>query len=145
MSVVEPSFERSTFSKNRARLLEHTVAQQFFDAVVAQANGLGLLSDEHFTVDGTLIEAAASLKSLRPKDEPPSAEPPDDPGNPSVNFHGQRRSNATHQSTTDPEARFGQEGQRQRSPPGVHGSCADGESPRCRWPACRCAPSDCAP
>ncbi len=110
MSVVEPSFERSTFSKNRARLLEHTVAQQFFDAVVAQANGLGLLSDEHFTVDGTLIEAAASLKSLRPKDEPPSAEPPDDPGNPSVNFHGQRRSNATHQSTTDPEARLAKKG-----------------------------------
>jgi transposase len=110
LSVVEPSFERSTFSKNRARLLEHKVAQQFFDAVVAQAAGLGLLSDEHFTVDGTLIEAAASLKSFRPKDEPPSAEPPDDPGNPSVNFHGQRRSNATHQSTTDPEARLVKKG-----------------------------------
>ncbi len=110
MSVVEPSFERSTFSKNRARLLEHKVAQQFFDAVVAQAAGLGLLSDEHFTVDGTLIEAAASLKSFRPKDEPPNSPPPDDPGNPTVNFHGQRRSNTTHQSTTDPEARLAKKG-----------------------------------
>src|SRR5947199_634409 len=109
MSVVEPSFERSTFSKNRARLLEHKVAQRFFDAVVAQATGLGLLSDEHFTVDGTLIEAAASLKSFRPKDKPPS-DTPDDPGNPTVNFHGQRRSNATHQSTTDPEALLAKKG-----------------------------------
>src|SRR5438128_9631547 len=110
MSVVEPSFERSTFSKNRARLLEHKVAQRFFDAVVAQATGLGLLSDEHFTVDGTLIEAAASLKSFRPKDEPPNTPPPDDPGNPTVNFHGQKRSNATHQSTTDPDARLFRKG-----------------------------------
>jgi hypothetical protein len=86
------------------------VAQRFFDEVVRQAAGLGLLSDEHFTVDGTLIEAAASLKSFRPKDEPPSDTPPDDPGNPTVNFHGQRRSNATHQSTTDPEARLAKKG-----------------------------------
>jgi hypothetical protein len=78
--------------------------------VVRQAAGLGLLSDEHFTVDGTLLEAAASLKSFRPKDKPPSATPPDDPGNPTVNFHGERRSNATHQSTTDPEARLAKKG-----------------------------------
>ena len=68
------------------------------------------MSDEHFTVDGTLIEAAASLKSFRPKDQPPSDEPPDDPGNPTVNFRGERRSNTTHQSTTDPEARLAKKG-----------------------------------
>jgi hypothetical protein len=67
--------------------------------------------DEHFSVDGTLIEAAASLKSFRPKDEPPSDEPPPgDSGNPTVNFHGQRRSNATHQSTTDPESLLAKKG-----------------------------------
>ena len=110
MDLVEPVFDRSTFSKNRQRLLEHKVAQQFFDAVVQQADRRGLLSSEHFTVDGTLIEAAASLKSFKPKDEPPSHKPPDDPGNPTVNFHGQRRSNATHQSTTDPEARLAKKG-----------------------------------
>ncbi len=110
MNVIEPSFDPSTFSKNRARLLEHRVAQQFFDAVLRRADERDLLSDEHFTVDGTLIEAAASLKSFRPKGEPPSDEPPDDPGNPSVNFHGQKRSNETHQSTTDPQARLARKG-----------------------------------
>jgi transposase len=106
MNLIEPSFDPSTFSKNRQRLLGHHVAQRFFDEIVLAADRLGLLSDEHFTVDGTLIEAAASLKSFRPKDEPASDEPPDDPGNPTVNFHGQKRSNATHQSTTDPDARL---------------------------------------
>jgi transposase len=110
MNAVEPSFDRSTFSKNRERVLQHDVGCQFFDAVVRRADERGLLSDEHFTVDGTLIEAAASLKSFRPKDQPPSDEPPDDPGNPTVNFRGERRSNATHQSTTDPEARLAKKG-----------------------------------
>jgi transposase len=110
MSLMEPSFDQSTFSKNRGRLLKHVVAQQFFDAVVRQADALGLLSDEHFTVDGTLIEAAASLKSFKAKDQPPSDTPPDDPGNPTVNFRGEKRSNATHQSTTDPEARLAKKG-----------------------------------
>jgi len=68
-----------------------------------------LLSDEHFTVDGTLVEAWASLKSFKRKDREPS-QPPDDPGNPTVNFHGERRSNATHQSTTDPEAKLARKG-----------------------------------
>src|SRR5881398_2313555 len=72
MSLMEPSFDQSTFSKNRGRLLRQAVAQQFFDDVVRQADALGLLSDEHFTVDGTLIEAAASLKSFKSKDKPPS-------------------------------------------------------------------------
>src|ERR1700688_4350981 len=103
----EPGFDHSTFSRNRARLLEHDVAGEFFRTVVAEARELKLTSDEHFTVDGTLIEAWASLKSFRPKGEKPSDRtPPDDPGNPSVDFHGERRQNATHQSTTDPEARL---------------------------------------
>src|SRR6202521_1829538 len=110
VGLKEPSFDPTVFTKNRRRLLKHEVAQRFFDEVVRQAAGLGLLSDEHFTVDGTLIEAAASLKSFRPKDTPPSDTPPDDPGNPTVNFHGERRSNATHQSTTDPEARLAKKG-----------------------------------
>src|SRR6266550_3424539 len=111
MGLLEPSFDPTVFTKNRRRLLKHDVAQRFFDEVVRQAAGLGLLSDDHFTVDGTLIEAAASLKSFRPKDKPPSDEPPpDDPGNPTVNFHGQKRSNATHQSTTDPEALLAKKG-----------------------------------
>src|SRR5919205_2142281 len=110
MSVVEPSFDASTFSKNRERLLKHAAGQQFFDEVVALAHERGLLSDEHFTVDGTLIEAAASLKSFRRRDAAPSDEPPDDPGNPTVDFHGEKRSNATHRSTTDEEARLFRKG-----------------------------------
>ena len=110
MDMVEPSFDSSTFSKNRERLLQHQVAREFFDAVVRRAAERDLLSDAHFTVDGTLIQAAASLKSFRPRDESPSDEPPDDPGNPTVNFRGERRSNTTHQSTTDAEARLAKKG-----------------------------------
>jgi hypothetical protein len=93
------------FTKNRERLLAGDIAQAFFDRALAQARQRGLLSDEHFTVDGTLIEAWASLKSFKQKDAP-SGRPPDDPGNPTVDFHGERRSNATHGSTTDPDARL---------------------------------------
>src|SRR5688572_10081012 len=103
MNMVDPGFDASTFAKNRQRLLDHEVAQRFFDEVVLAADRLGLLSDEHFTVDGTLIEAAASLKSFRRKGDAPPSEPMDDPGNPTVDFRGERRSNATHASTTDPE------------------------------------------
>jgi transposase len=99
----------TTFSKNRDRLLEGDVAAAFFDAVVGQARQAGLLSDEHFTVDGTLLEAWASLKSFRRKDAGPT-EPPDDPGNPTVNFHGEARRNDTHQSTTDPDALLARKG-----------------------------------
>lgn len=109
MDAAEPSFDHSTFSRNRARLLEHEVAGEFFRAVVKQAQGLKLLSDEHFTVDGTLVEAWASLKSFKRKNAGAGA-PPDDPGNPSVNFHGERRGNTTHQSTTDPEAKLAKKG-----------------------------------
>jgi transposase len=107
----EPAFDHSTFSRNRMRLLKHDVAGEFFRTVVSEARELKLTSDEHFTVDGTLIEAWASLKSLRPTGEKPTDRtPPDDPGNPSVDFHGERRGNATHQSTTDPEARLAKKG-----------------------------------
>ena len=110
MSLDEPGFEHSTFSQNSERLLAHAVAQRVFDAVVAAARREGLLSDEHFTVDGTLIEAWASLKSVQPKAAASPSAPPDDPGNPTVDFHGDRRTNATHQSTTDPEARLARKG-----------------------------------
>jgi len=93
----------TTFTKNRDRLLAGDIAGAFFDAVLIHADSARLLSDEHFTVDGTLLEAWASHKSFRPRgDEPPT----DGGGNPTVNFHGQRRRNATHRSTTDPDARL---------------------------------------
>ena len=106
MNLMEPSFDPTVFTKNRERLLKHRVGQALFDEVVLEADRRGLLSDEHFTVDGALIEAAASLKSFKPKDGDPPKKTDGDPGNPSVDFHGERRSNATHQSTTDPEARL---------------------------------------
>jgi transposase len=95
----------TTFSKNRDRLLAGDIAARFFDAITAQARTAGLLSDEHFTVDGTQLEAWASLKSFRPRGGAPS-DSPDDPRNPSVNFRGERRSNATHVSTTDPDTQL---------------------------------------
>ncbi len=95
----------TVFTKNRDRLLEGDVAEAFFEAVLAQGKDHGLLSSEHFTVDGTLIEAWASQKSFRAKDGS-GDDGDDDPGNPTVNFRGERRSNATHESTTDPEARL---------------------------------------
>lgn len=103
--MVEPGFDPSTFSKNRQRLIAAEIAKQLFFRVVERARQARLLSHEHFTVDGTLIEAWASLKSFKQKDVPPAL-PPDDPGNPSVNFRGEKRSNETHASTTDPEAKL---------------------------------------
>jgi IS5 family transposase len=94
----------TTFSKNRDRLLNGDIAAAFFDAVLLHADTERLLSDEHFTVDGTLLEAWASHKSFRSRDEEPPT--PGSGGNPTVNFHGQRRTNDTHQSTTDPDARL---------------------------------------
>ena len=111
MGMEEASFDHSTFSLNRERLLEHDVAKQFFAAIVTQAKKAGLVSSEHFSVDGTLIEAWASLKSFRPKDEDKDDKPPpDDKGNPTVDFHGEKRSNETHASTTDPEAKLARKG-----------------------------------
>jgi transposase len=94
----------TTFSKNRDRLIDAEIANEFFDRVLFLAREAGLLSDEHFTVDGTLIEAWAGHKSFKPKDG--SGDDIDDPKNPTVDFRGQKRSNDTHQSTTDPEARL---------------------------------------
>jgi transposase len=111
MGIEEDAFDHSTFTKNRDRLIEHEVAQRFFEGVVEHARGQRLISAEHFTVDGTLIEAWASMKSVRRKDEKPEDRPPtDDPGNPTVNFRGERRTNETHASTTDPEALLARKG-----------------------------------
>jgi transposase len=108
LGMDEAVWDASTFSQNRDRLLAGEIAQAFFAQVLDQARRQHLLSSEHFTVDGTLIEAWASLKSFQPKSEAEaaSAPPPDDPGNPSVNFRGEKRTNATHASTTDPDARL---------------------------------------
>jgi transposase len=106
MDMTEPGFDASTFSKNRLRLIEADIAKQFFGRVVEQARQARLMSHEHFTVDGTLIEAWASLKSFKRKDAPKDAPPPDDPGNPTVDFRGEQRSNDTHESSTDSEARL---------------------------------------
>jgi transposase len=101
-------WDATTFTKNRDRLLEAAVAKEFLAQVVERARGARLMSDEHFTVDGTLLEAWASLKSFRPKDS--KQDPPEDPGNPTVDFHGQTRSNQTHESTTDGDAKLARKG-----------------------------------
>jgi transposase len=106
LNMDDPTWAPSTFSKNRERLLEGDVAPAFFEQVLAQARERNLLSDEHFTVDGTLIEAWAGQKSFKQTQAAAPEEPPDDPGNPRINFRGERRTNATHASTTDPEARL---------------------------------------
>ena len=105
MNADDPGFDPTTFSKNRDRLLKHEVAQLFFAAVCAEAERRRLLSDERFTMDGTLLEAWASVKSFRPNDENDD-DPKPGGRNPSVSFHGTQRSNATHHSRTDPEARL---------------------------------------
>jgi transposase len=101
-------WDATTFTKNRDRLLQAEVAKQFLAQVVAQAGSRGLTSDEHFTVDGTLLEAWASVKSFQPKGK--KTPPADDPGNPTVNFHGENRSNDTHESKTDPESQLARKG-----------------------------------
>jgi transposase len=105
LEVDDPVWDPTTFSKNRDRLLRGEVAEAFFEAVVAEAREAGLLSDEHFTVDGTLIEAWAGHKSFRPKDEGRGGL-----GGSERDFHGERRKNETHASTTDPDARLYRKG-----------------------------------
>ena len=102
INMDEPVWHATSFTKNRDRLLEGDIARLFFDGVVKLAKSKNLMSDEHFTVDGTLIEAWASQKSFVPKDGPPSG----DGSNPMVNFHKTKRSNETHESTTDSDARL---------------------------------------
>jgi len=110
LNLDEEVWDPTVFTKNRDRLLEAEVAKQFLAQVVEQARAKGWTSDEHFTVDGTLLEAWAGVKSFQRKDDkhPPSA---DDPGNPTVNFHGEKRSNRTHASKTDPEAKMARKGE----------------------------------
>jgi transposase len=109
LTMDDPIWDPTVFTKNRERLLSGDIAEAFFARVLAQARERGFLSDEHFTVDGTLIEAWASLKSFKKK-AAGGGPPPDDPGNPTVDFHGERRSNVTHVSTTDPDARLARKG-----------------------------------
>lgn len=109
LNIMDHGFDHSVFAKNRERLLEADVAREFLSEIVEQARAQRLLSEEHFSVDGTLLEAWASVKSFRPRDEDQS--PPEGGGrNPEVDFRGERRSNDTHQSTTDPEARLAKKG-----------------------------------
>jgi transposase len=108
MNLDEAVWDVTVFTKNRNRLLEGDVAREFLREVVVLAQAKGLTSDEHFTVDGTLVEAWASLKSFQRKED--QKKPPDDRGNPTVNFHGESRSNETHESTTDPDARLARKG-----------------------------------
>jgi len=109
-----PVWNHSTFSKNRERFETNGLVRRFFEAVIADAHVEDLASEEHFSVDGTLIASYASMKSVHPLDAPPATvgegADDDDPGNPTVSFHGQRRSNATHRSITDPEARLARKG-----------------------------------
>lgn len=105
LSVDEPVWDHSTFSKNRDRLFGADIARELFDAIVEQVRMAGLLSDQHFSVDGTMIEAWASHKSFRPKDG--SGGPPGTGSrNDARDFHGEQRANDTHASTTDPEAKL---------------------------------------
>lgn len=104
MNTEEEIFDASVFSKNRERLMENEIAYRFLNEVIRIARKNGLMSDEHFTADGTLIEAWASMKSFVKKDDKDNRKDDGDPGNPSVDFHGEKRTNDTHQSTTDPES-----------------------------------------
>jgi len=110
MNPDEPAFDATSFTKNRKRFAEHGITRAFFELVVALGIESGYASDEHFSVDGTLIASYASLKSVRPIDgddeQVRDGSDDDDPGNPSIDFRGQRRTNTTHRSLTDPEARF---------------------------------------
>jgi IS5 family transposase len=109
MNLDAPVWDATTFTKNRERLLDAEVAREFLSQTVKQVYEKGWVSDEHFSVDGTLIEAWASLKSFQRKDRS-KTDPPDDAGNPTVNFHGEKRSNQTHESTTDADAKLARKG-----------------------------------
>jgi transposase len=109
LNMDDSVWDVTVFTKNRERLLDGDIAEAFFQAVLKQARERNLLSDERFTVDGTLLEAWASVKSFQRKDGKHSA-PPDDPGNPTVDFHGEKRSNETHESKTDPDAKLARKG-----------------------------------
>jgi transposase len=109
LNLDEPVWDATTFTKNRDRLLDGAVAKEFLAQVVELARIRGWVSEEHFSVDGTLLEAWASLKSFQPKDDKQNT-PPDDKGNPTVDFHGEKRSNETHESKTDADAKLARKG-----------------------------------
>jgi len=115
LSMDDKVWNHSTFSKNRDRLMQFEVASAFFQATKGLAERAGLMSNEHFTVDGTLIEAWASMKSFRPKDDQDQDPPASGGRNPEVDFKGQQRKNDTHQSTTDPDARLLKKGKGKES------------------------------
>jgi transposase len=125
MNLDEPVWDVTVFTKNRDRLLDGDVAREFLGEVVRQAQEKGLTSDEHFTVDGTLVEAWAGLKSFQRKHQ--KNPPPEDPGNPTVDFHGETRRNETHESTTDADARLARKGNGQGGQVELQREPADGE------------------
>jgi transposase len=110
LNLDDAVWDATVFTKNRNRLLAAEVAKEFLARVVEQAREKGWTSDEHFTVDGTLLEAWASVKSFQPKEKKKGSPPPDDPGNPTVNFHGEKRSNQTHESKSDRQALLARKG-----------------------------------
>lgn len=109
LTMDDAVWDVTVYTKNRERLVEADVAAKFFAQVLSIARTNDLVSQEHFTVDGTLLEGWAGLKSFKPK-KSKKTPPPDDPGNPTVNFHGEKRTNDTHQSTTDPDTRLYRKG-----------------------------------
>jgi transposase len=109
LNMDDPILDVTVFTKNRERLVHGDIAEAFFQAVLQQARGRNLLSDEQLTVDGTLLEAWASVRSFHRKDAKLTASP-DDPGNATVDFHGEKRSNETHESTTNPDAKLARKG-----------------------------------
>ena len=124
LSLDEPVWHPTVFTKNRDRLLAGDIAGAFLAGVLRAADARRLLSHEHFTVDGTQLEAWASQKSFRRKDQPIPPDGTDDPGNPTINFHGEKRSNATHASTTDPDARLTRKGRGKEAKLGYQASIA---------------------
>lgn len=115
MGADEPVWDATVFSKNRERFIDGAIARRFFDQVLTQARSQSLVSEEHFSVDGTLIEAWASLKSFQQKEDQGPKPPIDDPGNPTMDFRGEKRSNDTHESRTDPDARLARKGNGQEA------------------------------
>ena len=115
LGIDEAVWDATVFSKNRERFINGEIARKFFDQVMAKARAENLVSDDHFSVDGTLIEAWASMKSFQKKDDTEPKPPVDDPGNPTVNFRGEKRSNETHESKTDPDARLARKSKGQES------------------------------
>ena len=110
MDLMEPSFDATVFTKNRRRLLRHKVGRKLFEVVAYEADHRGLMSDEHFSVDGTLIEVATSIKSFRRRDDDDGSKGEGDGGSGSGDFRGEKLSNVTHRSVTDPDARLMRKG-----------------------------------